>query len=127
MNLLLDTHTLIWFLNGDPFLTAKARSAIESSNNIKFVSMASVWEISIKFSLGKIQIPKGIKNLIALIEDNGFEFLPITLEHLVEISSLDYFHRDPFDRLLIAQVKIENFTIITKDENIRLYKIKTLW
>jgi len=127
MNLLLDTHTLIWFLNGDPFLTDKARSAIESSNNIKFVSMASVWEISIKFSLGKIQIPKGIKHLIALIEDNGFEFLPITLEHLVEVSSLDYFHRDPFDRLLIAQVKIENFTIVTKDENIRLYKIKTLW
>lgn len=121
MNLLLDTHTLIWFLNGDDKLSGKAKSSIENPKNIKLISIASIWEIAIKLSLGKFRFPKGFKQFLKLIEENGFEVLPITFEHAIELSTLDFIHRDPFDRLLIAQCKADNFTLISKDD------IKLIW
>ena len=127
MNLLLDTHTLIWFLNGDEKLSNKAKSAIEDTKNSKIVSIASIWEIAIKLSIEKFKFTKGFKHFLDMVEDNGFEILPITFEHAIELSTLEFIHRDPFDRLLISQCIVDKLIIITKDINIKRYKIKTIW
>ena len=127
MDLLLDTHSLIWFLNGDEKLSDKAKSVIEDSSNSKIVSIASIWEIAIKISLDKFRFPKGFKHFLEMVEDNGFEILPISFEHALELSTLEFLHRDPFDRLLIAQSKSENIAIVTKDDGIKRYNIKTIW
>jgi len=127
MNLLLDTHTLIWFLNGDEKLPGNVRDAIENPGNLKIVSIATIWEISIKISLDKFRFPLGFKRFLEMVDENGFELLPITFEHVMIVSILEFIHRDPFDRLLIAQCKNENLTIATKDENIRKYNIQTIW
>jgi PIN domain nuclease of toxin-antitoxin system len=127
MDLLLDTHTLIWFLNGDEKLPDNVIEAIENPNNSKIVSIASIWEISIKISLDKFRFPNGFKRFLDMIYENGFELLPVTFEHAIIVSTLEFIHRDPFDRLLIAQCKNDNLTIATKDENIRKYNIQTIW
>ncbi len=127
MEILLDTHALIWFLNGDEKLPQTVKVAIENPNNTILVSIASIWEISIKISLDKIRFTKGFKHFLELIEENGFELLPITFEHTIVVASLDFIHRDPFDRLLIAQCKTDNLILATKDENIQKYTIKTIW
>jgi PIN domain nuclease of toxin-antitoxin system len=127
MDLLLDTHSLIWFLNGDEKLSDKAKSAIEDSTNSKIVSIASIWEIAIKISLDKFRFPKGFKHFLDMVEDNGFEILPITFEHAIGLSILEFIHRDPFDRLLIAQCMTDKLIIVTKDDNIKRYNIKTIW
>jgi PIN domain nuclease of toxin-antitoxin system len=127
MDLLLDTHSLIWFLNGDEKLTEKAKSAIEDPINAKIVSIVSIWEIAVKISLEKIKLPKGFKQFLDMIEDNGFEILPITFEHTIELSKLQFIHRNPFDRLLVSQCIVEKLIIVTKDENIKRYKITTIW
>ncbi len=127
MNLLLDTHALVWFLNGDKKLSDKVKTAINDPNNTKFVSIASIWEIAIKISLDKFRFPKGFKNFLEMIEENGFEIRPISFEHTLIVSSLEFIHRDPFDRLLIAQSKSDNLTIATKDDYIKQYNIQTIW
>ena len=127
MDFLLDTHTLIWFLNGDEKLSDKAKSAIEDTKNSKIVSIASIWEIAIKLSIEKFKFTKGFKHFLDMVEDNGFEILPITFEHAIELSTLEFIHRDPFDRLLISQCIVDKLIIITKDINIKRYKIKTIW
>lgn len=127
MDLLLDTHTLIWFLNGDKRLSEKAKTIIEDLDNANFISIASIWEIAIKVSLDKLKFPQGFKHLLELIEENGFELLPISIEHAITVSKLKFIHRDPFDRLLVAQSKNNSLTIITKDENIKKYDVPTIW
>jgi len=127
MNVLLDTHALLWFLNGNNELSEKSRKAIEEINNDKFISIASLWEIAIKISLKKLEFKKGFKNIYRLIEENGFNILPISFEHTLIVSGLEFIHRDPFDRLLIAQAIHEKMIIITKDSNITKYHVKTLW
>lgn len=127
MDLLLDTHVLIWFLNGDEKLSGKVKLAIENPNNVKLISIASIWEIAIKISLDKFRFLKGFKHFLDMIEENGFEMLPITFEHAMVVSTLEFIHRDPFDRLLIAQCKADHLTIATKDENIKRYNIQTIW
>jgi Uncharacterized protein conserved in bacteria len=127
MNVLLDTHALLWFLNGDNELSEKSRKAIEEINNDKFISIVSLWEIAIKISLKKLEFKKGFKNIYHLIEKNGFNILHISFEHTLIVSSLEFIHRDPFDRLLVAQAIHEKMIIITKDSNITKYHVKTLW
>ncbi len=127
MNILLDTHALIWFLNGDSQLSDKAITEIENIDNDKIISIASIWEIAIKISLNKFRFDKGFKKLFELIEENGFEILPISFEHTLIVSNLEFIHRDPFDRILVSQCKSDNLVIITKDENIKKYNIKTIW
>lgn len=127
MDLLLDTHSLIWFLNGDDKLSEKAKSAIEDPSNSKIVSIASIWEIAIKISIDRFRFPKGFKYFLDMVEDNGFEILPITFEHAVKLSTLEFIHRDPFDRLLIAQSMADSLTIVTKDDYIKQYQIHTIW
>lgn len=127
MNQILDTHTLIWFLNGDDRLSLKARLSIENNQGNNFVSIASIWEISIKLSLGKFNFNKGFKSFLELIENNGFDIIPFTFQHALIISSLEFKHRDPFDRLIIAQAIAENCTVVTKDKEIEKYDIITFW
>lgn len=127
MNLLLDTHALIWFLNGDQNLSGKAKNAIEASENSKIVSIASVWEIAIKLSIKKIRFQNGFNNFLELIEENGFEILPITFDHTIVLSNLKFIHRDPFDRLLVSQCMAEKLSIVTKDENIKRYDVPVIW
>ncbi|MBL0323706.1 MAG: type II toxin-antitoxin system VapC family toxin [Cytophagaceae bacterium] len=100
---------------------------MEDSSNIKIVSIASIWEIAIKISLGKFQFKEGLKSFMKLIDENGFEILPITFKHALEVSKLEFIHRDPFDRLLIAQAKSDDLILITKDETIRKYQVKSIW
>ncbi len=120
-------HTLIWFLNGDEKLSKKVRFAIENSENEKFVSVGSVWEIAIKISLDKFCFSKGFRHFLELIDENGFMIMPITMEHALILSTLEFIHRDPFDRLLISQCKADNLTLATIDENIKKYQIRTIW
>ena len=129
MRFLLDTHAFIWFTNGDKQLSEKAREVIEPIERSEvFFSVASLWEIAIKVNVGKLFLNKEYSTIISELQINNFELLPIKFEHTLIVSSLPLHHRDPFDRILIAQAQEENLTIITKDKNFSLYKnIKLLW
>lgn len=128
MNLLLDTHTLIWFLNGNETdLSEKAKRLITDSENISYVSIASLWEMAIKIRLGSLSFEPGYDNLLALLNQNGFELLPITFQHTRRLLTLPMHHRDPFDRLLIAQSLTESLLFLTTDANIRQYEVDWVW
>lgn len=127
MNLLLDTHTLLWYFEADEKLSEKAKTAIENSRNKIFISIATIWELSIKISINKIDFEDGFVNFLRTIDKNGIEILPITIENLIVLSTLEFIHRDPFDRIMIAQCITEKLTFITKDEFIPKYAIKAIW
>jgi PIN domain nuclease of toxin-antitoxin system len=124
---LLDTHTLIWYINGDHELSEKARTAIEAEGTINFVSIASLWEIAIKISLGKLELKTPFHQIGRQIEENGFELLPIIFEDTLTVCSLPFHHRDPFGRIILAQSLTNGLTIISKDKNLELYKATILW
>jgi PIN domain nuclease of toxin-antitoxin system len=128
MRLLLDTHALLWFIGNDPQLSALARQNIENSGHNKFVSAASLWEIAIKIGLGKLTLPRPFDEVFPQqLEINGFELLPISCAHLNQNLSLPFHHRDPFDRLLIAQALADDLTIVTRDPEFSKYPAKILW
>ena len=127
MNYLLDTHVLIWFLNGDKALSTKARKAIESDNAINFISIASLWEIAIKISMERLTVKVPFEKLGAELDKNNFQILPITFNDTVVLSTLAFHHRDPFDRLIISQTIANDFTLISKDKEFAAYKTKLLW
>lgn len=127
MNLLFDTHTLIWFLEGDDNLSRKVKQYIENPEHIKFVSIATFWEIAIKVSLNKLVMRISIDDLKRIIWESSLEVLPITADHALFVSQLPFHHRDPFDRILVAQASIERMTIASKDEALQLYDIQTVW
>ncbi len=120
MNLLLDTHVLLWWLDANPTLSEKANSTIADGNNFVFVSAAAIWEIRIKQALGKLEIPSNFRQVL---DRQSFEMLAITAEHAHAVGDLPAHHRDPFDRMLIAQAKVERLTIVTRDTIIKQYKI----
>lgn len=128
MTLLLDTHTLLWFLTDDSNLSARARGAIEDSANVARVSAASLWEIAIKFALVKLKLPAPYADIFPRqLETNGFGLLPITSAHCATLLTLPFHHRDPFDRLLLAQAKTEGMTLVTDDGQFASYRIPLLW
>lgn len=127
MVLLLDTHALIWFVNGDQRLTKKAISLISDINNQCFISIASIWEIAIKISIGKLILNGTFDQFIDLISKNEIDILPIEIEHLKTLLTLNFLHRDPFDRIIISQALAENHTIISKDENFAKYNVNLVW
>ncbi len=127
MNLLLDTHALIWFGENDPQLSIKAVQAIESSDNAKYVSLASLWEMAIKRSLGKLQLNKPLKDIIDALQSNGFELIAMSPAHVLQVEILPFFHRDPFDRMLIAQALSEDFTIVSNEVLFEQYGVTRLW
>ena len=128
MELLLDTHALIWFFSGDEKLSDTARNLIEDINNIKYISVASAWEMAIKQSKGKLTLSVPLDDYIQeKIKLPDFQLLNIKLSHLKLISQLHFYHNDPFDRLLIAQAIVENISIISQDTMFNLYPIHIIW
>lgn len=122
MKLLLDTHIFLWFIMGSPHLTEVARSLIEDESNRKFISVASLWEIAIKSSIGKLNLSAPFDQLMPQqLSINGFELLPIELAHLAIVATLPFHHRDPFDRLLIAQAIAEKMPVMSNDLAIDAY------
>lgn len=128
MQLLLDTHALIWFFSGNANLSDTARNLIEDINNIKYISVASAWEMAIKQSKGKLSLSVPLDDYIReKIKLEDFQLLEIKLSHLKTISQLHFYHNDPFDRLLIAQAIVENISIISQDSLFNLYPINVVW
>jgi PIN domain nuclease of toxin-antitoxin system len=126
--LLLDTHALIWWLLDDVNLSPTARAALATPENRVFVSAVSIGEIAIKLSINKLPLPKELdRDLLDVVTATGFTPLPVTLEHAYAIRHLPWHHRDPFDRLLIAQSRVERLTIVTDDRMIRRYSVDVLW
>lgn len=127
MDLLLDTHTFIWFISGDSSLPQKAVDAIKNVENKCFISIASLWEIAIKSSLKKLELKSGFNRIIDQLAENDIEILPIAFEHLQQVLTLEFHHRDPFDRIIISQALVERLTIVSKDEHFPSYTDRILW
>jgi PIN domain nuclease of toxin-antitoxin system len=127
MNLLLDTHAIIWFINGDNQLPEKSIKLIKNLDNKCFVSIASIWEIAIKLSLEKLELHGGLDEISKIMYRYEIELLPITFEHIQKLMTLDFYHRDPFDRIIISQGLVEDLTIVSKDENFPKYPVKIAW
>jgi PIN domain nuclease of toxin-antitoxin system len=128
MRVLLDTHALLWFVLGDPELSPQATSCILETANTKLVSPASYWEIAIKISLGKYALTEPYVDFMRrAVDDNGFEILHISYRHTAALIELPIHHRDPFDRLLIAQAMVEGIPILSGDPSFKAYSVTRLW
>jgi len=126
MNSLIDTQSFIWFFEDNPRLPSSVRIRMERSNSL-VVSIVSFWEMTIKANLGKLVIPETIAGVIDKALSKGFKVLPIEREHLIVLSTLDLIHRDPFDRLIIAQAIAENMPLISSDEVFSQYPVNRIW
>ncbi|MDZ7698047.1 MAG: type II toxin-antitoxin system VapC family toxin [Deltaproteobacteria bacterium] len=123
MNLLLDTHVLLWWLDDAPTLSRKAKAALIEGENLVFISAVVIWEIKIKQALGKLKIPSDFRSVL---DDQPFRTLNITVEHAHAIGELPAHHNDPFDRMLVAQAKVERLDLVTRDIQLKKYGIKIL-
>jgi PIN domain nuclease of toxin-antitoxin system len=123
MTLLLDTHTFLWWLDDPALLAESARKAIADGKNLVYVSAAVAWEIAIKRSLGKLNAPEDLEAAMAA---NRFLPLPVTVPHALAVATLPDHHRDPFDRLLIAQARHEGFQLVSRDPFMKLYDVPLL-
>lgn len=123
MNLLIDTHVLLWWLNDDAKLTIDAREAIAAGENLVFVSAVSIWEIRIKQSLGKLEVPDDFADVL---NSQSFNHLDITAAHAHAVGNLPMHHRDPFDRMLIAQAIAEKMSLVTSDVAFDRYQISLI-
>ncbi len=128
MKYLLDTHSLIWFLTGDAQLSNRARQLIEAEENELLVSVASLWEMAIKFSIGKLDLGQPFETLFPQqLENNSIEILSIAVEHLHTVCKLPFYHRDPFDRLIIAQAQVEKLPVVSVDTVFDTYGTRREW
>lgn len=127
MAFLLDTHTFLWFISADKQLSKQAKLTIEDLNKPCYLSIASLWEITIKFQLSKLILGISLKELFAYLDRNHISVIPIETNHLLELSKLPIHHNDPFDRLIVSQAKAEKFILISKDKKLKDYKIDLLW
>jgi PIN domain nuclease of toxin-antitoxin system len=128
MKLLLDTHSFLWFVLDDPKLSTLAKSLIENRENQRLLSKASLWEIAIKQSIGKLRLSLPFTSFITQqLNLNEIQVLNIAIEHLAVVSTLPLHHRDPFDRLMIAQAVSENISILSVDSSFDAYPIQRLW
>ncbi len=128
MRLLLDTHAFLWFIEGNLNLSDRARQLIEDENNQRFLSIASLWEISIKVSIGKLELGIPFTEFFQQqVYGNAIELLEIQAEHLDTLAKLPFYHKDPFDRLIIAQSLVENIPLVTKDGAFTNYPVMLLW
>jgi PIN domain nuclease of toxin-antitoxin system len=124
MNLLLDTHVFLWAVDNNPNLSTAARAAIQDGRNVVYVSAATAWEISIKRAMGKLKVPQG--DHLEELRLHRFTPLSITIEHALAVEGLPSHHKDPIDRMLIAQAQEERLTIITRDQRISLYNVRVI-
>ncbi len=124
----MDTHAFLWFVSDDNRLSSKAKSIIKDSNNEIYFSAASAWEISIKSKLGRMKLGEDLGSfIIEQLAANSFGPLAITISHALYTEKLPQIHKDPFDRMMISQSKVENMVLITGDKKIREYKVSTAW
>ena len=128
MKLLLDTHTFLWWIIDDPQLSQKARGLIGNGNNTLYWSAASSWEVSIKYALGRLPLPESPEQFLpAEIEKNRIESLPIIDAHAFGAGQLPHHHRDPFDRMLVAQAQAESLTLLSDDQQLSYYDVEIQW
>jgi PIN domain nuclease of toxin-antitoxin system len=128
MKVLLDTHVFLWLMSGDSRLSQKARLAFLETKNNLYLSAASFWEIGIKTSLGKLSLKKGwLKVFEEQMKANTIQWLPIERSHCDQVSKLPFHHRDPFDRMLIAQARVEGLALVSSDPRFAEYGVTCLW
>ena len=128
MSYLLDTHSFLWFIAGSSKLSKKARLLIESTDTELYLSVASLWEMAIKISLGKLYLKEPFEDLIpAQLSLNGINLLQISVKHTAVVTKLPFHHRDPFDRLIIAQAQTEELPVISTDSAFDAYEIQRVW
>jgi PIN domain nuclease of toxin-antitoxin system len=123
MNVLLDTHAVLWWHEGDRRLGRTARRAIESAETV-WVSAACGWEVAIKMALGKLRVEATVADIV---RSNHFTELPVALAHCERFALLELRHRDPFDRMLVAQAMVEGATLVTRDSALGAYGVPVLW
>ena len=126
INLLLDTHVLIWWLEKSPRLGAGTKKTLLSPNARPTVSAVSIWEISIKAALGRLHLADPLENWVPKLREWGVQELPISFEHATAAGNLPPYHNDPFDRMLVAQARCEGLTIVTVDPALRAYDVRTI-
>ena len=127
MRLLLDTHVFLWFFTGSERLSRRARRAIESDEAEMILSAASVWELAIKARLGRLTLPTTVEDYIAEKAAAGLLILPIIWTHAAAVEKLPLHHRDPFDRLIVAQALCEKLPVVTGDAAFRRYGVRVIW
>ena len=124
MNYLIDTHILIWFIEGNEQLSKKAQAIITNPANDIYISQASLWEMTIKISIGKLSLSISLSDLELFLSSNQFQILDTKFRHYEILQYLPFHHQDPFDRLIIAQAKAEDYILITNDARFKLYDVK---
>ncbi|MBX7243355.1 MAG: type II toxin-antitoxin system VapC family toxin [Bacteroidia bacterium] len=131
MRLLLDTHTFLWYYSGSPELSEYARECIDNPKNEFWVSIASIWGIAIKNSIGKLDLDKSFDDFCKDVVEKGFTFLPIDMAHIMKSAKLPFHNRDPFDRIIVAQAISENLDFVTRDGVMESYLenevVKKIW
>jgi PIN domain nuclease of toxin-antitoxin system len=127
MDILLDTHALWWFLNGSDKMPDTIKGIILNHENTVYISIASIWEVAIKISIGKLNFDGGIDRFIEAIESEDFLLLDITPKHIKAVVDMTFIHRDPFDRMLVAQAIVEELPVMTIDSNMVKYDITPIW
>lgn len=128
MTLLLDTHAFLWWVEGAPALGRRARAAVSNPDNEVFLSVASCWELAIKLSLGKLRLTQSLERFIPeQLTRNGFALLGIEFRHVARVAGLPFHHRDPFDRVLVAQALVDELAIVSADGVFRKYGVTVVW
>ena len=128
MRILLDTHTFLQFIAGSSRLSNSAREVIENPDNDRLLSIASLWEMAIKISLGKLILAQPFQSLVPeQLNSNAIDILPITFQHVAVIATLPFHHRDPFDRILVAQSVVEAIPLVSADGAFDAYRITRIW
>lgn len=127
MKFLLDTHTLLWLLNDETVIPAETRRQLSDTTNQLFVSTASIWEIAIKRSLGKLVLSRPTREIIDELPAIGILLMPVLSEHILRLEELPFHHKDPFDRIIIAQALVEEWVIVSRDINFPLYPVNVRW
>lgn len=127
MNYLLDTHTVLWAITESPELSATVIRVLENPENQLYLSIASLWEIAIKLNLGKLRLTFSFSELPDKLAEGSVQLLTINFQHLEVVATFPLHHRDPFDRLMVAQTIQEDYILLTNDKALKLYDIKTFW
>ena len=128
MKVLLDTHAFLWLISGDDRLSETAQKTFLDPGKILFFSAASLWEICIKISLGKLSLKSGwLKTIEDEMKINAIQWLSIEMTHCVKLINLPFHHRDPFDRMLVAQAMVDDMQLLSRDTRLSSYEIKCIW
>ena len=127
MKLLFDTHAFLFAISNPELLSSRARDLLSDPSNERWVSAVCIWEIAIKIQIGKLELPSDRQYYHHHIRQLGAHPLPVELRHALAVLELPPLHKDPFDRLLVAQAREEGFTLLTRDERIGAYAVETIW